>query len=52
MIPRQKQPVADWFKAQGRFRHLFRPANARLLEELQEKVDQEWERLLKDEANS
>lgn len=50
--PRNKQPVADWLKAQGRFRHLFRPANQWLLEEIQAKVDQEWERLLKDEANS
>ena len=50
--PRQKAPVAEWFRAQGRFRHLFRPANARLLEEIQAKVDEEWERLLKDEAAS
>jgi len=48
--PRNKLPVADWFRTQGRFRHLFRPANAWLLEEIQEKVDQEWERLLRDEA--
>ena len=48
--PRNKQPVTDWLKAQGRFRHLFRPANAWLLEEIQTKTDQEWERLLKQEA--
>ena len=48
--PRKKLPVADWFSKQGRFRHLFRPANAWLLEEIQEKVDAEWERLLRDEA--
>ena len=50
--PREKRPVADWLRAQGRFRHLFRPANAGLLEEIQSRVDFEWERLLKDEANS
>jgi pyruvate ferredoxin oxidoreductase beta subunit len=50
--PRDKKPVADWFKTQGRFRHLFRPANADLLEELQQKVDEEWERLLHDEECS
>jgi pyruvate ferredoxin oxidoreductase beta subunit len=50
--PRQKLPVSEWFKAQGRFRHLFRPANAWLLEEIQAKIDQEWEQLLKDEACS
>jgi pyruvate ferredoxin oxidoreductase beta subunit len=50
--PREKLPVADWFKAQGRFRHLFRPANTWILEEIQAKVDELWERLLKIEANS
>jgi pyruvate ferredoxin oxidoreductase beta subunit len=50
--PREKQPVADWLKAQGRFRHLFRPAHAGLVEEIQNRVDHEWERLLKEEANS
>ena len=50
--PREKADVRDWFKAQGRFRHLFRPANAWILDEIAEKVDAEWERLLKDEANS
>ncbi len=48
--PRKKLPVTDWFSKQGRFRHLFRPANEWILEEIQEKVDQEWERLLRDEA--
>jgi len=50
--PKEKLPVADWFKMQGRFSHLFRPANAGLLAEIQAKVDEEWEQLLKDEANS
>ena len=50
--PREKQPVSEWLKAQGRFRHLFRPAYDWLLEEIQGKVDEEWERLLKEEANS
>ena len=48
--PREKQPVKDWFQAQGRFRHLFRPSNAWILDEIQAKVDAEWERLLKDAA--
>lgn len=48
--PREKKPVADWLKVQGRFRHLFRPANASILDEIQRRIDQEWERLLKEEA--
>lgn len=47
--PREKKPVAEWFQTQGRFRHLFRPANAGLLEEIQQKVDEEWNRLLHEE---
>jgi pyruvate ferredoxin oxidoreductase beta subunit len=50
--PREKQPVADWFRTQGRFSHLFRPANAWLLEEIQAKVDEEWQQLLHDEECS
>ena len=50
--PRNKRPVADWLKAQGRFRHLFRPAQAWLLDEIQAKVDEEWDRLLKDESHA
>ena len=48
--PKGKLPMTDWLKAQGRFSHLFRPAYAWLVEEIQAKVDQEWDRLLKEEA--
>ena len=44
--PREKKPVADWLKMQGRFRHLFTPQFEHVVEELQAKVDEEWERLL------
>ncbi len=44
--PREKVPVAEFFKAQGRFRHLFTPANEHVIKEVQERVDQEWQRLL------
>lgn len=45
--PREKKPLAEWLKPQGRFRHLFRPDNAGLLDELQADVDRRWEELLK-----
>jgi len=45
--PREKKPVEEWFRMQGRFRHLFQPANRHIIEETQAKVDVEWERLLK-----
>ncbi|RLG52543.1 MAG: pyruvate ferredoxin oxidoreductase [Thermoproteota archaeon] len=47
MNPKLKKPVVEYLKPQGRFRHLFKPENARLLEEIQRRVDYEWERLLK-----
>jgi pyruvate ferredoxin oxidoreductase beta subunit len=50
--PKEKVAVSEFLKAQGRFRHLFRPANAWIVDEIQAKVDEEWARLLKDEANS
>jgi pyruvate ferredoxin oxidoreductase beta subunit len=48
--PKEKQPVRDWLKSQGRFRHLFSPRNEHLLEEIQRDVDRRWERLLALEA--
>jgi len=44
--PREKKPVEEWLKAQGRFRHLFQPKFRHLIDEIQAKVDQEWEKLL------
>ncbi|MBC7249065.1 MAG: pyruvate ferredoxin oxidoreductase [Anaerolineae bacterium] len=44
--PKEKRPVTDWLKMQGRFRHLFTPQFEHVVEELQAKVDEEWERLL------
>ncbi len=43
-VPRQRVPVEEYLKLQGRFRHLFEPErNDALLEELQAKVDNYWE---------
>lgn len=44
--PKEKKPIADWLKPQGRFKHLLKPENAGLLEDLQKKIDSEWQRLL------
>jgi len=45
--PRERKPVSEWLKRQGRFRHLFREENEHILEELQKEVDRNWERLQK-----
>lgn len=44
--PRQKLPVEEWLKTEGRFRHLFEPQNRYMIELIQEDVDRRWERLL------
>jgi pyruvate ferredoxin oxidoreductase beta subunit len=45
--PKDKRPVEEWLKRQGRFRHLFRPENRHIIDKLQAEVDLRWERLLK-----
>lgn len=41
--PKELIPVADYFKGQGRYRHL----DATIVEEIQEKITARWNRLLK-----
>lgn len=45
-MPKQKLPVADFMKLQGRFKHCFQPGNEWTLEAAQNWVDQRWEALL------
>ncbi len=44
--PRNKKPVVEFLKPQGRFRHLFRPENEEILGQIQAEVDRKWEELL------
>jgi pyruvate ferredoxin oxidoreductase beta subunit len=44
--PKEKKPVVEWLKRQGRFRHLFTPENEHMIEEMQAEVDRRWEHLL------
>jgi pyruvate ferredoxin oxidoreductase beta subunit len=44
--PKEKLPVTEWLKAQGRFRHLLSGDNKPLVQSIQEAVDREWEELL------
>jgi pyruvate ferredoxin oxidoreductase beta subunit len=45
--PKQKLPLSEWTKHQGRFRHLHQEENKHLLEAAQKEVDRRWEVLLK-----
>jgi pyruvate ferredoxin oxidoreductase beta subunit len=45
--PKEKVPIVNWLKKQGRFKHLFKPGNESILEDIQAWVDAEWENLLR-----
>lgn len=45
-FPKEKLPVEEFLKTQGRFRHLFRPEHRHVIDELQQEIDEQWERLL------
>ena len=39
--PKNKLPVAEFLKAQGRFKHMFRPGNEHMIEDVQNEVDKD-----------
>ncbi len=45
--PKNKLPVADFLKKQGRFKHIFRAGNEYMIEEIQNEVDKRWNELLR-----
>lgn len=45
--PKNKLPITEFLKEQGRFSHLFKKGNEHLLQQFQDEVDQKWEKLLK-----
>ena len=44
--PKNKLPLEDFLKPQGRFKHLFKAGNEDLIAEFQAEVDRRWEELL------
>ena len=45
--PKNKLPVLEWIKKQGRFRHLQKEEYASVIEQIQKEVDDDWNNLLK-----
>lgn len=41
-----KKPIIEWFKAQGRYKHLLAEDKAPLVEKIQAEVDRKWNRLV------
>jgi len=44
--PGEIKPLKDWLFLQGRFKHLQKPENKNIVEELQNQVTKKWEELL------
>jgi pyruvate ferredoxin oxidoreductase beta subunit len=44
--PKEKKPIEEWLKIQGRFKHLFKPENEWIIRETQAQIDRDWEMLL------
>lgn len=49
--PKEKKPITEFLKPQGRFKHLFAPENEWMIKKIQEEIDRDWE-LLQKEAKS
>lgn len=45
--PKRKKPVEEFLVKQGRFKHMFEPGNEWMIENTQEYVDEQWQKLLK-----
>ena len=45
-MPKDKKPVEEYLKLQGRFAHMFKPGNEWMIEQVQKEVDKNWEDLL------
>jgi len=50
--PKQKPPVTEWLFTQGRFKHLKKNQWTHLIEELQQQIDDQWNWLLNQEAQT
>ena len=45
--PKERKPVVEFLKTQGRFKHLFKEENKPVLDEIQKEIDRYWQRLEK-----
>ncbi len=46
LAPQKKKPVKEYLQGQGRFRHLFTPQNSHIINEIQQRTDERWAKLL------
>ena len=43
--PKEKKPIEEFLKVQGRFKHLFTEQNKHIIAEIQKEIDNNWSRL-------
>jgi pyruvate ferredoxin oxidoreductase beta subunit len=43
VMPKEKKPITEFLKLQGRFTHLFKSENAHVLKAIQKDIDEKWE---------
>jgi pyruvate ferredoxin oxidoreductase beta subunit len=48
--PKEKKPLVEFLKPQGRFKHMFAPENKWMLDQAQQDIDNEWALLQRQEA--
>jgi len=41
------KPLEEFLKTQGRFKHLFKPGNEKIVQEMQKEIDADWKKLVK-----
>jgi len=46
-MSKERKPIEEFLKGQGRFKHLFRPENKAVIEKIQKTVDEKWAELKK-----
>ena len=49
--PKERMPITDWLKSQKRFKHLFKPGNEKIIQEIQEHVDNEFAKIKRKAKN-
>ncbi len=45
--PKERLPITEWMKLQGRYKDVLKPINKQLVEEIQKDIDDSWMKLLK-----
>ncbi|MDF1498719.1 MAG: thiamine pyrophosphate-dependent enzyme [Patescibacteria group bacterium] len=45
--PKERKSIIEWYKSQKRFKHLLKPENERLVQEIQQHIDNEFDRIKK-----